>query len=94
MTYILKKWKKESYEIEYNEGFKHKIFFDNDYGISLVYHSESYGLECALIHKDSEGLITDNKKFNISKYQTIRPFLNGDSLAKVLKIVKNLPRRN
>ena len=60
MTYIKKL--RKSFEIDYNEGFKQKIWFDNGYWISLVYHDGSYGLECALIHTDVHGIINDNKQ--------------------------------
>jgi len=49
-----------------------KIWFANNYGISLINHDFSYGLECALIHKEEENIISNNKKFN--------KFCQGDSV--------------
>lgn len=80
-----------SNEIEYNEGFKQKIWFDNGYGISLIYYHGSYGLECALIHKDMEGIISNNKKFNkFCGNDCIKGFMQGEDLLKALKVVKKL----
>ena len=82
------------WDMDYNEGFKQKIWFENGYGISLVYYRYSNGLECALIHKDIKGLITDNKNFNsFCMGDFVRGYLNGDDLSEVLNIVKNLKER-
>ena len=78
-------------EIPYNDGFKQKIYFNNGYGISLVYHNGSYGLECALIHKDVKGIIQDNKKFNkFCGYDSVKGHMQGEDLLKALKVVKKL----
>ena len=85
---------KSPWNMDYNEGFKQKIWFENGYGISLVYHNGSYGLECALIHKDIEGLITDVKRFNsFCGGDNVRGYLNGDRLSEALNIVKKLKER-
>jgi len=82
------------WDMDYNEGFKQKIWFENGYGISLVYHSGSYGLECALIHGDIKGLITNSKKFNsFCGGDNVRGYLSGDDLSEALNIVKNLKKR-
>ena len=89
MTYIKKL--RKSFEIDYNEGFKQKIWFDNGYGISLVYHDGSYGLECALIHTDVHGIINDNKKFNkFCGHDYVKGHMRGEELLKALKVVKKL----
>jgi hypothetical protein len=89
MTYIKKL--RKSFEIDYNEGFKQKIWFDNGYGISLVYHDGSYGLECALIHKEVHGIISNNKKFNkFCGYDFVKGHMTAEDLLKALKVVKKL----
>ena len=81
----------KSYDINYNDGFKHNIWFDNGYGISLIYHDFSYGLECALIHKDVNGIISDNKKFNkFCGGDSVKGYMQGKDLLKALKVVKKL----
>lgn len=75
--------------LKYGGSFRHKIYFQNGYGISLVYHDGSYGLECALIHKDVEGIIQTNKIFNEGG-DSVKPYLDGDTLLDALTIVKNL----
>lgn len=69
---------------EYGDDFKHKIFFENGYGISLVHHKGSYGLECGLIHKDSNGLIYTDE------FNDVRGHLDGEGLLEALTIAKNL----
>tara|TARA_B100000965_G_C19577198_1_gene751853 strand:+ start:553 stop:834 length:282 start_codon:yes stop_codon:yes gene_type:complete len=82
---------RKSFDIDYNDGFKQKIWFDNGYGISLVYHDGSYGLECALIHKDVDEIIQDNKKFNkFCGLNSVKGFMQGEDLLKALKVVKKL----
>jgi hypothetical protein len=82
---------RKSFDINYNDGFKHKIWFDNGYGISLIYHDFSYGLECALIHKDDKGIIHDNKKFNkFCDGDSVKGYMQGEDLLKALKVVKKL----
>ena len=82
---------RKSFDIDYNDGFKQKIWFDNGYGISLVYHDGSYGLECALIHKDVDGIISDNKKFNkFCGLDFVKGFMQGEDLLEALKVVKKL----
>ena len=82
------------WDMDYNEGFKQKIWFENGYGISLVYHNGSDGLECALIHKDIKGLINDCKSFNsFCGGNEVRGYLNGDRLSEALNIIKNLKER-
>ena len=76
--------------VEYGGHFKHKIFFENGYGISLVYHENSYGLECGLIHKDvTDGIIQNCKEFN-TEWDSVRGHLDGEGLLEALTIVKNL----
>ena len=80
------------HEIEYNDGFKQRIWFDNGYGISLVYHEFSYGLECALIHKDKEGIDQADKRFNeFCGGDSVKGYMNGNDLSDVLNLVKSFP---
>jgi len=82
-------------------GFKQKIWFANNYGISLINvpftasgDDFSYGLECALIHKEEENIISNNKKF--SKFchgDSVKAYLDGEDLLKALKLVKKLKCR-
>jgi len=82
---------RKSFEIDYNDGFKQKIWFDNGYGISLVYHDGSYGLECALIHKDAKGIISKNKAFNkFCGLDFVKGHMQGEDLLEALKVVKRL----
>tara|TARA_R100000278_G_C5423046_1_gene147304 strand:+ start:480 stop:785 length:306 start_codon:yes stop_codon:yes gene_type:complete len=82
------------WDMDYNEGFKQKIWFKNGYGISLVYHNGSNGLECALIHEDVKGLVTDCKIFNsFCLGDNTIGYLNGDDLSEALNIVKKLKER-
>lgn len=79
-----------------------QIWFSNNYGISLINHDFSYGLECALIHKEEENIISNNKKFNkfctcfgnfTSSGDTVKGYMDGEDLLKVLKLVKKLKSR-
>ena len=81
-------------------GFKQKIWFANNYGISLINAKEVagaysvHGLECALIHKEEENIISNNKKF--SKFchgDSVKAYLDGEDLLKALKLVKKLKCR-
>ncbi len=80
------------WDINYGEGFKHRIWFDNGYGISLIYHKASYGLECVLMHKDDdEQTIHNNKKFNqLFGGDFVKYNMKGKDLLEVLKLVKKL----
>jgi len=71
-----------------------KIWFANNYGISLINHDFSYGLECALIHKEEENIISNNKKFNkFCQGDSVKGYMNAEDLLKVLKLVKKLKSR-
>ena len=76
-----------------------KIWFANNYGISLIRnqfnnHDFSYGLECALIHKEEENIISNNKKFNkFCHGDSVKGYLDGEDLLKALKLVKKLKCR-
>ena len=71
-----------------------KIWFANNYGISLINHDFSYGLECALIHKEEENIISNNKKFNkFCNGDSVKGYMDGEDLLKVLKLVKKLKSR-
>lgn len=84
----------ESSELpKYGGHFKHKILCENGYGISLVYHKYSYGLECALIHEDIEGIIQDHKEFNdFCVGDSVKGYMNGNDLSDVLNLVKSFPK--
>ena len=71
-----------------------KIWFANNYGISLINHDFSYGLECALIHKEEENIISNNKKFNkFCNGDSVKGYMDAEDLLKVLKLVKKLKSR-
>jgi hypothetical protein len=71
-----------------------KIWFTNNYGISLINHDFSYGLECALIHKEEENIISNNKKFNkFCQGDSVKGYMDAEDLLKVLKLVKKLKSR-
>ena len=71
-----------------------KIWFANNYGISLINHDFSYGLECALIHKEEENIISNNKKFNkFCQGDSVKGYMDAEDLLKVLKLVKKLKSR-
>tara|TARA_R110002153_G_scaffold208254_1_gene360886 strand:+ start:382 stop:621 length:240 start_codon:yes stop_codon:yes gene_type:complete len=68
-----------------------KIWFTNNYGISLINNDFSYGLECALIHKEEENIISNNKKFNkFCQGDSVKGYMDGEDLLKALKLVKKL----
>ena len=68
-----------------------KIWFTNNYGISLINNDFSYGLECALIHKEEENIISNNKKFNkFCNGDSVKGYMDAEDLLKVLKLVKKL----
>ena len=71
-----------------------KIWFTNNYGISLINNDFSYGLECALIHKEEENIISNNKKFNkFCNGDSVKGYMDAEDLLKVLKLVKKLKSR-
>tara|TARA_R110000782_G_scaffold130899_1_gene222646 strand:+ start:71 stop:310 length:240 start_codon:yes stop_codon:yes gene_type:complete len=71
-----------------------KIWFTNNYGISLINNDFSYGLECALIHKEEENIISNNKKFNkFCNGDSVKGYMDAEDLLKVLKLVKKLKCR-
>ena len=71
-----------------------KIWFTNNYGISLINNDFSYGLECALIHKEEENIISNNKKFNkFCNGDSVKGYMDGEDLLKALKLVKKLKCR-
>jgi len=71
-----------------------EIWFANNYGISLINNDFSYGLECALIHKEENNIISNNKKFNkFCGGDSVKGYMDAEDLLKVLKLVKKLKSR-
>jgi hypothetical protein len=48
---------------EVNGGYRMVIEFENGFGLSVVEHQFSYGLEAGLLKQGYEGLVYDGKKF-------------------------------
>lgn len=87
------KYKIDYANVRYGKPFRHKIMCDNGYGISLVYHECSYGLECALIHKDKVGIDKADKRFNeFCGGDSVKGHMNGNDLSDVLNLVKSFPK--